>query len=131
MWFPCFDNFVERSKYEFIICSDTLRKAYCNGQLISDIITNNKRKRNWILNEQIPTYLACVALANYTQVNWNINTLSGNKPIILAAVASDTSAMKAGFINLKNCIHGFENYFGPYKWNRFGYALVPFNSGAM
>ena len=131
VWFPCFDNFVERSKYEFIICSDTLRKAYCNGQLISDIITNNKRKRNWILNDQIPTYLACVALANYTQVNWNINTLSGNKPIILAAVASDTSAMKAGFINLKNCIHGFENYFGPYKWNRFGYALVPFNSGAM
>jgi hypothetical protein len=131
VWFPCFDNFVERSAYEFNITCDTARRAYCNGQLISDIIANNKRTRKWVLNEQIPTYLASVALAEYTQVNWTVNTLSGPKPITLVGVASDTSAMKSGFVNLKNCIAGFENYFGPYKWNRFGYCLVPFNSGAM
>lgn len=131
VWFPCFDNFVERSRYQFNITSDTSRRAYCNGQLISDNISNNKRTRKWVLNEQIPTYLANVALAKYTQVNWTVNTLSGTKPIALVAVDTDTSAMKSGFINLKSCIAGFENYFGPYKWNRFGYCLVPFNSGAM
>lgn len=131
VWFPCFDNFVERSKYEFNITSDTLRRAHCNGQLISDVISANKRTRKWQLNEEIPTYLVCMSLANYTQVNWTVNTLTGNKPITLAAVASDTSAMKAGFVNLKNCINGFENYFGPYKWNKVGYYLVPFNGGAM
>jgi hypothetical protein len=131
VWFPCFDNFVERSKYEFNITSDTLRRAYCNGQLISDQIASNKRTRKWVLNEQIPSYLASVALGNYTQVNWTINTLNGIKPITLAAFASDTAALKNGFVNLISCIHGFENYFGPYMWNRFGYCLVPFNSGAM
>lgn len=131
VWFPCFDNFVERSKYQFNITSDTSRRAYCNGYLISDVVANTKRTRQWQLNEEIPTYLASVALAKYTQVNWNVNTLTGNKPITLVAVSSDTSAMKAGFVNLKSCINGFENYFGPYKWNRFGYCLVPFNSGAM
>lgn len=133
VWFPCFDNFVERSKYEFNITSDTSRRAFCNGQLVSDLVNvaNTKRTRKWVLNEEVPSYLASVALAKYTQVNWNINTLNGNKPITLVAVASDTSAMKAGFVNLKSCINGFENYFGPYKWNRFGYCLVPFNSGAM
>jgi len=131
VWFPCFDNFVERSKYEFNITSDTTRRAYCNGQLISDIVNANKRTRKWVLNEEIPTYLASVALANYRQVNWTINTLTGVKPITLVAFANDTTAMKTGFVNLKNCITGFENYFGPYKWNRFGYCLVPFNSGAM
>lgn len=133
VWFPCFDNFVERSKYEFNITSDTARRAYCNGQLISDVLNPSltKRTRRWVLNEEIPTYLASVALANYKQVNWTINTLSGVKPITLVAYASDTNAMKTGFVNLKNCITGFENYFGPYKWNRFGYSLVPFNSGAM
>ena len=131
VWFPCFDNFVERSKYEFNITSDTARRAYCNGQLISDVVTGLNRTRKWILNEEIPTYLASVALANYTKVNWTVNTLTGIKPITLVAVASDTSAMKAGFVNLKSCINGFENYFGPYNWNRFGYCLVPFNSGAM
>lgn len=131
VWFPCFDNFVERSKYEFNITCDTARTAYCNGQLISDIVTGPKRTRSWVLNEQIPTYLANVAVAKYKQVNWTVNTLSGPKPITLVSVAGDTTAMKNGFVNLTNCIAGFENYFGPYKWNRFGYCLVPFNSGAM
>lgn len=132
-WFPCFDNFVERCKFEFNITSDTARRAYCNGQLMSDVVnaTNTRRTRQWLLNEEIPTYLASVALANYSQVNWSVNTLTGTKPIVLAAFAADTTSLKNSFVNLKNCIAGFENYFGPYKWNRFGYCLVPFNSGAM
>jgi len=131
VWFPCFDNFVERSKYEFHITSDTLRRAVCNGELQSDQIQNNKRTRVWVLNEEIPSYLACVSLANYTQVNWNINALNGNKAITLTANAADTTGLKNAFLNLKSCIHGFENYFGPYMWSRFGYYLIPFNSGAM
>lgn len=131
VWFPCFDNFVEHSKYEFNITCDTARKAYCNGQLMSDIVNGAKRTRTWVMNEQIPTYLANVSVAKYKQVNWTVNTLTGPKPITLVGVAGDTAAMKAGFVNLTNCIAGFENYFGPYKWNRFGYCLVPFNSGAM
>ena len=131
VWFPCFDNFVEHSKYEFNITCDTARKAYCNGQLMNDVVNGAKRTRTWVMNEQIPTYLANVSVAKYKQVNWTVNTLTGPKPITLVGVAGDTAAMKAGFINLTNCIAGFENYFGPYKWNRFGYCLVPFNSGAM
>lgn len=131
VWFPCFDNFVERSKYVFNITCDSTRRAYCNGQLTSDIVTAAKRTRQWVLNDEIPTYLASVAVARYRQVNWTINALNGIKPITLVGVAADTTAMKNGFVNLKNCIHGFENYYGPYVWNRFGYALVPFNSGAM
>lgn len=131
VWFPCFDNFVERSKYVFAITSDSTRRAYCNGTLTGDVVIGTKRTRTWVMNESMPTYLASVALANYRQVNWTVNTLTGVKPIFLIGHASDTAAMKNGFVNLKNCIQAFENYFGPYKWNRFGYCLVPFGSGAM
>lgn len=131
VWFPCFDNFVERSRYEFAITSDTARRAYCNGYLLSDVVNLPNRTRTWVLNDEIPSYLASVSLANYRQVNWTVNTLLGPKPIILAAAAADTTAMKAGFVNLPSCITGFENYYGPYLWNRFGYCGVPFNSGAM
>ena len=131
VWFPCFDNFVERSKYVFAITSDSTRRAYCNGTLTGDVVVGNKRTRTWVMNESMPTYLASVALANYRQVNWTVNTLTGVKPVFLIGHASDTAAMKNGFVNLKNCIQAFENYFGPYKWNRFGYCLVPFGSGAM
>lgn len=131
VWFPCFDNFVERSQYEFNITNSLSRVSYCNGQLISDNIQGNKRTRKWVLNEEIPSYLACVSVAEYAQVNWTVNTLSGIKPITLAAAASDTTLMKTGFVNLKSCVNAFENFYGPYMWNRVGYALVPFGNGAM
>jgi aminopeptidase N len=131
VWFPCFDNFVERSRYEFNITCDTARRSYCNGQLVSDLINGSMRTRKWILNEEIPTYLACVAVGQYAQVNWTIGVTNGTKPITLVGHPGDTSAMKTGFVNLKNCIHGFENYYGPFVWNKFGYCLVPFSGGAM
>jgi hypothetical protein len=130
-WFPCFDNFVERSKYEYYIVTDSARKAFCSGDLVSEITVGAKRISHWKLDQEIPTYLASVAAAKYTQVKWYANTLTGTKPVILAAHANDTSALKVGFANLLNCIAGFENYYGPYRFNRFGYALVPFTGGAM
>lgn len=131
VWFPCFDNFIEKSKYEFNIITDTLKSAYCNGYLASDVRVGTKRKRQWILNKEIPSYLASVAVADYAEVNMLIPTLSGSVPAILAARPSDTTALKNGFIHLPNAVQGFENYYGPYVWNRVGYCLVPFSSGAM
>lgn len=131
VWFPCFDNFVEKSTYEFNILTDTLKPAYCNGYLASDSKVGTKRMRQWILNKEIPSYLASVAVADYAQVNWNIAAANGNLPVVLAARASDTTALKNGFVHLPDAVLGFEDYFGPYVWNRVGYCLVPFSSGAM
>lgn len=131
VWFPCFDNFVEKSLYEFNITTNVSKTSFCNGALVSDIVNGSKRIRNWKMNQEIPSYLASVAVADYTQVNWNVNAANGNLPIVLAARPTDTTALKNGFLHLPNAILGFENYYGPYVWNRVGYCLVPFNSGAM
>ena len=131
VWFPCFDNFVEKSKYEFNITTILAKTSFCNGALISDITNGGVHTRKWILDKEIPTYLASVAVADYTQVNWNIAAANGNLPVVLAARPTDTTAIKNGFVHLPNAVLGFENYYGPYVWNRVGYCLVPFNSGAM
>lgn len=131
VWFPCFDNFVEKSVYEFNIITSTTKTSFCNGVLMSDVVNGSRRTRSWVLNKEIPSYLASVAVADYTKVNWNVNAANGNLPITLAARPTDTTALKNGFIHLPNAVLGFENYYGPYVWNRVGYCLVPFNSGAM
>ena len=131
VWFPCFDNFIEKSVYEFNITTALAKTSYCNGTLVSDITNGSVHTRKWILHQEIPTYLASVAVADYTQVNWNVAAANGNLPIVLAARPVDTIAIKNGFVHLPNAILGFENYYGPYVWNRVGYCLVPFNSGAM
>jgi len=131
VWFPCFDNFVERSKYEFNITTDNGKIAYCNGALLNDTTIGGLRTRKWVLNEEIPSYLASVSISNYTQVNWVHNGINDTFPIILTALAGDTTSMKNSFLNLNNALSAFENRYCPYMWNRVGYCLVPFNSGAM
>lgn len=132
VWFPCFDNFVERSSYEFNIITANGRKAYCNGYLVSEnVISNDTIVRTWKMDDEIPTYLACVAVANYAEVNQTHNGINGPIPIVLASLAGDTTAMKNSFANLGNAINAFENRYGAHAWNKIGYHLVPFSSGAM
>jgi hypothetical protein len=132
VWFPCFDNFVERSSYEFNILTSQGRKAFCGGELVSEIVAGTDSViRKWVLDEQIPTYLASVAVSNYTSVNYNYQGLNRTFPVILAALPSDTIKLKSSFINLNNAIGVFEEKYFPYEWSRIGFTLVPFSSGAM
>lgn len=131
VWFPCFDNFVEKSTYDFYITSDSTKYAYCNGELITDVVSNGKRTRHWRMNTEIPSYLTSVAVADYTEVKQIISTPSHTIPSIIAARASDTNGVKAAFVHLSDAVNIFEDKYGLYQWNRIGYCLVPFNSGAM
>jgi hypothetical protein len=132
VWFPCYDNFVERSTYEFNITTNNGKTAYCNGYLANDTTDiNGKRTRKWIMDKEIPSYLACVAVANYTQINKTHSGIAGSIPIVIAAVATDTTAIKNSFIHLDLAISTYENHFGAFKWNKIGYSMVPFNMGAM
>ena len=132
VWFPCFDNFVERSTFEFNITTSGGKISSCNGVLASETtISGDTILRKWLMNDEIPSYLACVAVADYTVVNQTHQGINGVIPIQLHARASDTTSLKSSFTNLKNCIAAFENGYGPFRWDKVGYSLVPFSSGAM
>ncbi len=132
VWFPCFDNFIERSTYEFSITTAASKMALCNGALIMSTDNGDDTKTwHWKMQEEIPTYLACVAVGNYSPVYQVYNGIESDIPIQLGAIASDTVKMKNSFIHLPDALAAFENAFGPYRWNKVGYSLVPFSSGAM
>ena len=132
VWFPCLDNFIERSTYEFNITTNAGKVAYCNGALMNDVVDiNNNRTRTWVLDKEIPSYLASVAVGNYVDLKMNYVGEQKNIPILIAALPNDTTKVKASLIHLKDAIRIYERFYGPYAWNRVGYALVPFNQGAM
>jgi aminopeptidase N len=132
VWHPCFDNFIERASYSFAITTSTVHKAVCNGIMTGSVTNpNNTITWNWNLEQEIPSYLACIAVAAYTTVHQNFSSINGSIPVELAAVPNDTTNLKNAFINLENAFDAFENRFGPYLWDKVGYVLVPFNGGAM
>lgn len=132
VWYPCFDNFVERACYEFNITTNGGKIAMCNGALMSDVTDmGGNRTRKWVLDKQIPSYLASVTVAAYAEVHQSYNGINGTIPIILAAVPGDTTNVKSSFGRLPLALSMLEGHFGAYEWNRVGYCMVPFNSGAM
>lgn len=130
-WFPCADNFTERSSYEFIVTTTAPWNAWCNGALIDEWQpTPTTITRHWRLDESIPAYLASVAAANYAVARDTLSSITGTEvPVTLTARPQDTTAMKSSFINLPAAFERFEQWFGHYRWNRVGYVLTP--QGAM
>jgi hypothetical protein len=133
-WHPCFDNFVERATYEITVLSPSNNKSYSMGVITYEEITaNNENLRTWRLEDPIPSYLACVAVSDYTHVNQTYaSNLNGNQiPVMLISRAADTTNFKNSFANLFGSMDAFEENYGPYVWDKVGFVAVPFNGGAM
>ena len=133
-WHPCFDNFVERATYDITMITPDGITGYSNGYIKSESVgSNNENIRRWVLEDNIPTYLACVGAAPYTHVNQEyLSSLSSNQiPVMLIAEPQDTTNFKSSFANLFGAMDAFETNYGPYVWNKVAFALVPFNGGAM
>jgi aminopeptidase N len=50
---------------------------------------------------------------------------------MLIARPQDTAGMKTSMSKLFDAMHVYEQAYGPYLWEKIGFYLVPFNSGAM
>ncbi|MFK7796910.1 MAG: M1 family metallopeptidase [Aureispira sp.] len=131
VWHPCFDNFKERASYTFKITTKGEQRAHCNGYLQSEQTKDNLTTRIWQQKEPIPSYLAAIAVANYTVVEQEYVGVEDTIPIRLVANANDTAALVQSFVHLKQAIAAYEYWFGPHRWQKVGYSLVPFRSGAM
>ncbi len=128
VWFPFFDNFVDRATYDFSITVDSSYKAYANGLLQNTTQNPNQTETfHWQMDDPIPTYLVAVAIAPYEEVRMNIDGI----PVLLTALAADTANLRKSFENLPTCIRTFVSSYGEHTFDRVGFNTVPFNSGAM
>lgn len=127
-WFPCFDNFVERSTYEFHVTTDIGYLSYGNGLLMSSEmdVEAGQITRVWKITDEIPTYLASIAISDYEEVNWEFTSVSGATiPVVLAAREANIEDLQNSFVNLEASFNCFEEKFGPYRWEKIGYCTTP------
>lgn len=132
IWFPCFDNFIERSTFEFFIRTNADKRAACNGLLAGEANNGDGTVTyHWQMDQHIPSYLACVAVGSYEIVQSVFAGQEATFPVQVHTRASDSTNLKSSFIHLPDAIAAFEAAYGPYRFDKVGYSLVPFNSGAM
>ncbi|MFZ1380126.1 MAG: M1 family aminopeptidase [Saprospiraceae bacterium] len=125
VWFPCFDNFVERSTYDYIITTNPSMKAYCVGSFISEeILANGKIKRHYSMLDQIPTYLSNIAAANYAVSKYTHQGKYGPIPVEYIAKPANIAQMGTQFANMPKAIDALEFWFGRYRFERVGYVAT-------
>jgi len=132
-WFPCFDDFTTRSTYDLFVTTLPQHNAACGGVFQSTVINPDlSETHHWKVNQKIPSYLVSAAASDYVFVNDVFtNYLNNPVPVQLAAREADTADMKNSFTNLESAFDIFESKWGPYRWDRVGYVLVPMTGGAM
>ena len=128
-WFPCFDTFVERSTYDFTIVTDGNRRAYCVGTFLEETISNEIITRKYSLDQEIPTYLAGIAVGNYSVWNDTHTGQFGDVALELLARPGDIAAVTNSFQYLDESVDALEKWWGPYVWERVGYVMT--GNGAM
>lgn len=122
-WLPCVDDFKDRATYEVFI---TLPEGLTGigGGLLNSVTDagNNQQTWHWQLNQPIPTYLASVAAGNYVLHSDTYQGMQADIPITIYTRPADTAKVATSFSNLHAIMDFFENRFGPYPFERIGYA---------
>ena len=125
VWYPCFDNFVERATYTYHIKSADGRRAHNQGHLVESIeLGGDTVQSTWNLDHPIPTHLSAIAVGPFVDVESVHNGLYGDIPVRLTCKAADSTLMKAKFVDLGFAIDALEHWWGPYAWERVGYVLT-------
>ncbi len=127
-WYPCVDEFGDKSLYDFYITTSATNKAACNGTLQS-VVTNpdSTKTWHWHLAEPIPSYLACVTDAPF----YTMHTTVAGYPVQWDCMTTDTNHVIGTFQHISNAIITDTTAWGPYRWEKIGYELTPFNGGGM
>lgn len=128
VWFPCIDEFTDKSFYDFYIHTPGTYKAFCNGTLQSETLNaDNTKTWHWKMNQPIPTYLASVAVAPFYTLQRNYSGI----PVELGVLASDSNNTISTYANLDTCLAAFINAWGNYPFDKVGYVMTPVTYGGM
>ncbi len=131
-WFPCMDEFTDKSTYSFHIRTQNGKMAVCNGLLTDSLdLDDNTRIWSWQLDNPVPTYLVSMAVGNYLCYADTFHGMSRVIPINIYTKPDIYPNISSSFANLKPVLHKFEEYFGEYVWPRVGYVCVAMTGGAM
>lgn len=132
VWFPCNDNFYDKAKYTTIVTVPETYTAVCGGELTRTTQNENGTQTfTWVIDKNISTYLESVAVGKYYHHHHTYHGINRDIPVDIFGYTGDSARIAASFVNIDTIMSVYEHLYGEYPWNRVGYVLVPFNSGAM
>lgn len=131
-WYPCIDDFTDKSTYHYHIRTENHKMAVCSG-LLADTTHYEDGTINWEwkLQQPVPTYISSVAVGEYRIYTDTFHGMNDAVPIHIYTTPGNIDKVPGSFVHLKEALQNYESFFGPYRFDRVGYVGVHFNMGAM
>lgn len=133
-WFPCIDSFTDKAKFDLRVTTTYPQFAVSGGELVTKQhnLVNNTLNTHWKIEQEIPTYLMSVAVADFTKISKQfVDNNNVAVPVEIYVRSADSANAIVSFQNVIEILEIFEDKFGAYKWPRVGFSGIPFNGGAM
>lgn len=125
VWYPCFDSFVERASYTYHVKSAGTYRAHCQGEFLGEVqLGGDTVVRSFVLDQEIPTHISAIAVANYVDSDYVHTGAYGDIPVRLTAKPAALDDMASKMISLGDAIDAYEFWYGPYPYDRVGYVLT-------
>ena len=124
-WFPCVDNFTDKATYDVHVTVPNDMTAVCGGNLES-IINNGDGTQtvHYNMPQEIATYHISFVAGNYVEWTDLYNGAEADIPVNVYVKPSQINSVPGTFVHVKDIAQFYENCFGPYPFNRIGYAVT-------
>ena len=124
-WFPCVDNFTDKATYDVYVTVSTEMTAVCGGNLVNTVDNGDGTKTvHYNMPQEIATYHISFAIGNYTEWTDTYNGIERDIPITVYVKPSQINSVPGTFVHVKDIAAFYEDSFGPYPFNRIGYAVT-------
>ena len=124
-WFPCVDNFTDKATYDIYVTVPTEMTAVCGGNLENNIDNGNGTHTvHYVMPQEIATYHISFVAGNYVEYTDIYNGMEADIPITVYVKPNQINNVPGTFVHVKDIANFYENCFGPYPFNRIGYAVT-------
>lgn len=125
VWHPCFDSFVERATYTCSVKSAGTFRFHGQGLFLGETqLDGDTVIRSYSMQQPIPTHISAVAVADYSVHSYDHPAVNGLLPVTICAKPADLSSIVTRMVDLPAAIDACEHWYGPYPFDRVGYALT-------
>ena len=124
-WFPCVDNFTDKATYDVYVTVPNDKDAVCGGNLIGT--TDNGDGTHTVhynMPQEIATYHISFVAGDYVEWTDTYNGIERDIPITVYVKPNQINNVPGTFVHVKDIANFYENCFGPYPFNRIGYAIT-------
>ena len=123
-WMPCREEFTQKATIDFYLWAPPGNAGLANGVLVDSPSTASPYW-HWRMRHPIPAYLMAWAVGPFHTIDLTADTI----PTLVYALAGDTGKVRGSFANVQAMKSAYLDRYGPYRFDKLSYLLIPMNGG--